>query len=192
MIITGLKLGYYKALNFRVSLASAMLILALCGLGLFSTPVRAAEENKLLLKTNSRAARSFVYPLSGPRISSDFGKRKHPLLGSVRHHDGIDLAAPRGAPVRAIANGLVVFADPRGGYGNLIVVVHSDGLSSHYGHLHSMSVRPGSTIKAGQVIGRVGSTGISTGPHLHFEIRTNGVAGDPEKFIPGLAAAGQG
>lgn len=136
--------------------------------------------------------RGFVYPLSGPRISSDFGTRKHPKLGIIRHHDGIDLAAPSGSPVRAISDGVVVFADPRGGYGNLVVVAHSGGLSSHYGHLSSMAVAPGARIKAGQIIGRVGSTGISTGPHLHFEIRTNGVAGDPEKFIPGLAALGEG
>ncbi len=136
--------------------------------------------------------KGFVYPLSGPRISSDYGLRKHPKLGVTRHHDGIDLAAPNGTPVRAISDGIVVFADPRGGYGNLIVLAHPGGLTSHYGHLQSIGVAPGTRIKAGQLIGRVGSTGISTGPHLHFEIRTNGIAGDPEKLIPGLADLGEG
>ena len=148
--------------------------------------------NNNALRQAPAKSMAFVYPLSGPRVSSDFGKRRHPKLGVTRHHDGIDLAAPNGAPVRAIADGIVVFADPRGGYGNLVVVVHRNSISSHYGHLQSMDVRAGARIKAGQLIGRVGSTGISTGPHLHFEIRTDGVAGDPERFIPGLDEVGEG
>ena len=137
-------------------------------------------------------AAGFVYPLLGTRVSSDFGKRRHPVLGVPRHHAGIDLAAPYGAAVRAIADGVVAFADPRGGYGNLVVVVHGDGHSSHYGHLQSIAVKPGSWVKAGQLVGRVGSSGISSGPHLHFEIRYHGKALDPETVLPGLAALGEG
>lgn len=133
-----------------------------------------------------------VYPLMGTRISSDFGSRFHPVLKRTKHHGGIDLAAPKDSPIRAIREGTVVFADPHGGYGNLIVVVHPDGLTSHYGHCSSIQVRTGQRIRAGQVIGEVGSTGRVTGPHLHFEIRKNGVPLDPENFIPDLASEAQG
>ena len=133
-----------------------------------------------------------VYPLMGTRISSDFGIRKHPVLKKTRHHGGIDLAAPLRAPIRAIQSGTVVFADPYGGYGNLIVIAHANGLTSHYGHCSSISVKTGHRIKAGQVIGEVGSTGRVTGPHLHFEIRKNGVVQDPEGYIPNLDTAAQG
>lgn len=130
---------------------------------------------------------SYVYPLMGTRVSSDFGSRKHPVLKAVRHHNGIDLAAPKGAAIRAIRSGIVIFADPYAGYGNLIVVKHNTGMTSHYGHCDKFKVRPGQPVKAGQIIGTVGATGMVTGPHLHFEIRINGNPHDPERFIPGLA-----
>jgi murein DD-endopeptidase MepM/ murein hydrolase activator NlpD len=120
-------------------------------------------------------------------MSSDFGVRKHPLKKVRRHHDGIDLAAPVGAPIRAIADGQVMYADPHGGYGKYIVIRHTNGFTSHYGHCDKMEVVPGASVVAGQIIGTVGSSGISTGPHLHFEIRRNGDAQDPEKYLPGLA-----
>jgi murein DD-endopeptidase MepM/ murein hydrolase activator NlpD len=104
----------------------------------------------------------------------------------------MDLAAPHGAAVRSIAEGIVIFADPYGGYGKLIVIQHRDGLTSHYGHLQEIKALPGQKVTAGQLIATVGSTGISTGPHLHFEIRVNGEPRDPEKFIPGLALPGEG
>jgi murein DD-endopeptidase MepM/ murein hydrolase activator NlpD len=135
---------------------------------------------------------SFVYPLMGTRVSSYFGIRKHPVLKVVRHHDGIDLAAPDGASIRAVSDGVVVFADPYGGYGKYIVIQHANNMTSHYGHCSQIQVRTGQHIKAGQIIGRVGSTGQVTGPHLHFEIRRDGQAQDPEKFIPGLALAAEG
>ncbi len=138
------------------------------------------------------ATRSYVYPVMGPRVSSDFGKRIHPVKRSVRHHAGIDLAAPHGSPVRAIADGIVIFADPYSGYGRLVVIQHQQGLTSHYGHLQEIKARPGQYVKAGQFIATVGSTGISTGPHLHFEVRVNGKAQDPENYLPGLAQPGQG
>lgn len=135
---------------------------------------------------------NLVYPLLGSRVSSDFGNRHHPIHRRVRHHDGIDLAAPDSSPVRAIADGVVVFADPYQGYGKLVVVKHQSGLTSHYGHLESIAVRPGQRIKAGTLVGRVGHTGRVTGPHLHFEVRINGKAQDPEKYIPGLALQSDG
>lgn len=137
-------------------------------------------------------AEAFVYPVMGPRLSSDFGKRRHPVKRVVQHHHGIDLAAPAGAPIRAIADGQVMFADPHGGYGKLVVVRHSNGLSSHYGHCARIHVQPGATVRAGEIIGTVGSTGISTGPHLHFELRKDGEPLDPERLLPGLAEASKG
>ncbi len=130
---------------------------------------------------------ALVYPLMGPRLSSDFGKRKHPVFRSVRHHHGVDLAAPEASPIRSIAAGQVVFADPYAGYGNLIVIRHENGMTSHYGHCDTIKTSIGARIRPGQIIGTVGSTGISTGPHLHFEIRLNGNPTDPEQLLPGLA-----
>lgn len=135
---------------------------------------------------------NLVYPLLGTKISSDFGNRRHPIYRSVRHHDGVDLAAPDSSPVRAISDGVVVFADPYKGYGKLVVVKHQNGLTSHYGHLESIAVGPGQRIKAGALLGRVGHTGRVTGPHLHFEVRINGKAQDPQKYIPGLALQSDG
>ena len=135
---------------------------------------------------------SYVYPLMSPRLSSGFGPRKHPIRKIRRHHNGIDLAAPKGAPIRAVDGGIVVFADPHKGYGKLIVVIHKNGLTSHYGHLNKISVELGAKVKPGQIIGEVGSTGMVTGPHLHFEIRRKGKPLNPERFIPGLALDGQG
>lgn len=134
----------------------------------------------------------YVYPVMSPKMSSDYGTRFHPILKASKHHDGIDLAAPKDTPIRAIDSGVVVFADRYHGYGNLIVVLHQNGLTSHYGHCNSFRVKTGEKVKSGQIIGLVGSTGISTGPHLHFEIRNQGQAMDPERFIPGLADSAEG
>jgi murein DD-endopeptidase MepM/ murein hydrolase activator NlpD len=136
---------------------------------------------------------NFVYPLMGPRTSSSFGPRSHPIRKSHRqHHHGIDLAAPVGSTIRSIASGVVIFADPFGGYGNLVVIKHDNGLSSHYGHCHALEVTVGQRVYAGDVIATVGNTGRSTGPHLHFEIRHNGEPQHPERYLPGLAGPAQG
>jgi murein DD-endopeptidase MepM/ murein hydrolase activator NlpD len=102
-----------------------------------------------------------------------------------QHHEGIDLAAPHGAQIRSIADGQVIYSDPHGGYGKMVVVRHASGLTSHYGHCETLRVSIGARVKAGDVLGTVGSTGLSTGPHLHFEIRINGKATDPERYLPG-------
>jgi murein DD-endopeptidase MepM/ murein hydrolase activator NlpD len=141
----------------------------------------------------SQSVSALVYPVMGPRKSSDYGMRLHPKLKTKRHHHGIDLAAPEGAPVRAISSGIVIFADPWGGYGNLVVLKHLDGTTtSHYGHCKTLKVKPGQRVVAGMVIATVGSTGISTGPHLHFEVRIGGKPDNPEKFRPGLAEESSG
>ncbi len=135
---------------------------------------------------------SYIYPLMDARLSSNFGTRKHPVSKAIRHHDGLDLAAPKESPIRAIANGIVVFSDPHAGYGNLVVILHPDGTSSHYGHNTKNIVKPGIKVKAGAIIAYVGSTGLATGPHLHFEIRRNGKALDPLKIFPGLLVEAEG
>ncbi|WP_291296414.1 M23 family metallopeptidase [Elioraea sp.] len=114
-------------------------------------------------------------PLDAARISSGFGMRRHPILGYSRMHQGVDFAAPTGTPVYAAGDGRIAFAGTRGGYGTTIVVNHTGGTSTLYAHLSSIQrgLRPGSAVRQGQVIGRVGSTGMSTGPHLHFEVRRN-------------------
>lgn len=135
---------------------------------------------------------TFVFPIFAPKKSSTFGTRKHPVHKTIRHHNGVDLAAPKGTPIRAIMSGTVVFAHDYEGYGNLITIRHSDELTSHYGHCDKIKVAVGQAIKAGQIIGTVGDTGLATGPHLHFEIRIDGKAYNPEMLIPefGSPAAG--
>jgi murein DD-endopeptidase MepM/ murein hydrolase activator NlpD len=114
-------------------------------------------------------------PLDAARISSGFGMRRHPILGYGRMHQGVDFAAPTGTPVYAAGDGRISFAGTRGGYGTTIVINHTGGTSTLYAHLSAIQrgLRPGSAVRQGQVIGRVGSTGMSTGPHLHFEVRRN-------------------
>ena len=135
---------------------------------------------------------SFVYPLMGPKVTSAFGTRRHPVRKVVRHHNGLDLAAENGAPIRAVESGIVVFADPYAGYGKLVVIKHKNGLTTHYGHCESIGVKPGTSVKAGAIIGTVGETGLATGPHLHFEVRRNGNPLDPEKIFPNLREAAAG
>lgn len=117
-------------------------------------------------------------PVQG-RISSGFGMRMHPLLGFLRMHKGLDIAAPHGSPVYAAIDGVVQAAGRAGGYGNLIKLAHGGGIVSAYGHLSRFAVGPGTRVRRGEVIGYVGSTGISTGPHLHWEVYKNGVPVNP-------------
>lgn len=115
----------------------------------------------------------FIRPVSG-RISSGFGMRRHPVLGRTRMHNGLDFAAPTGTPIRAAAAGTVVQAVYMRGYGNTVVIDHGGGVATLYAHCSRLYVRTGQRVRQGQTIAAVGSTGLSTGPHLHFEIRING------------------
>jgi murein DD-endopeptidase MepM/ murein hydrolase activator NlpD len=117
-------------------------------------------------------------PISG-RLSSSYGYRVHPILGGVRLHRGIDLAAPVGTPVRATSDGRVEKADRYGGLGLMVELDDGAGTETLYGHMSRLAVTSGARVKKGDVIGYVGSTGLSTGPHLHYEIRRNGEAIDP-------------
>jgi murein DD-endopeptidase MepM/ murein hydrolase activator NlpD len=116
-------------------------------------------------------------------FTSGFGVRSDPFLGRPAMHTGLDFRAGTGDPVRATANGKVVSSGWAGGYGRMVEIDHGNGLSTRYGHLSEISVKVGDQIKIGQVIGAVGSTGRSTGPHLHYETRIDGEAVDPQKFL---------
>jgi len=118
-------------------------------------------------------------PLAFSRVSSGYGMRFHPVSGGVKPHLGVDFAAPTGTPVRAVGDGVVEFAGVQRGYGNLVVLNHRNGHSTAYAHLSSIGVRKGQRVEQGTLVGAVGSTGVSTGPHLHFEFRDNGVHKDP-------------
>ena len=111
-------------------------------------------------------------PLDGARISSVFGKRKHPILGYTKMHKGVDFAAPRNTPVFAAGDGIIEYAKRNGGYGKFIRIRHNSDYKTAYAHLdrYAKNIREGTKVKQGDIIGYVGSTGRSTGPHLHYEI----------------------
>jgi murein DD-endopeptidase MepM/ murein hydrolase activator NlpD len=145
----------------------------------------AAEERRRLFLLPGKGLRyrlrwngKFVAPVQAP-ISSGFGYRMHPILGRMKLHSGVDFAAPTGTPVVAAAAGEIFTAGWCGGYGRCIIILHGNGISTLYGHLSSILVSEGEYVKRGQVIGLVGSTGFSTGPHLHWEVRKNGAPVNP-------------
>ena len=122
-------------------------------------------------------------PFSG-RITSSFGHRANPFGGySVETHRGMDIKGPMGAPVKSMAKGKVVFSGVKGGYGNCIILEHGNGFQTLYGHLSKIMVRKGQKIDIGQHIGNIGSTGRSTGPHLHYEVHQNGKRINPISFL---------
>lgn len=126
----------------------------------------------------------FSGPLPGsPEITSVFGPRVDPFLGRAAMHTGVDLKQAYGADVRATASGRVAFAGAAGGYGNMVEVDHGDGLSTRYAHLSQIEVAEGQTVAKGAVVGLIGTTGRSTGPHLHYEVRIDGEAVDPVRFL---------
>jgi murein DD-endopeptidase MepM/ murein hydrolase activator NlpD len=117
-------------------------------------------------------------PVAG-RLTSGFGMRHHPLLGFSRMHAGMDIAAPYGSPIVAATDGVVDYAGWHGGHGKFVRIAHGGGLGTGYGHMSSIVVGAGARVVQGQVIGYVGSTGLSTGPHLHYEVYRGGQAVDP-------------
>jgi murein DD-endopeptidase MepM/ murein hydrolase activator NlpD len=130
-------------------------------------------------------------PLPGAlQMTSTFGYRTDPFLGRPALHSGVDLREDYGAPVRATAAGVVTAAGPQGGYGNLVEIDHGGGLATRYGHLSGINVVPGQQVGPGAVVGQVGSTGRSTGPHLHYEVRMDGEAVDPTRFLKAASALG--
>ena len=148
--------------------------------------VAAVEEiNKYLAKEqNSFRVTPTGWPAGG-RISSGFGMREHPRFGGRKFHTGIDITMPVGTPLHATADGVVSFADRSGGNGNIVVIEHGHGLTSVYAHNSKNLVKPGQAVKRGDVIAYSGSTGISTGPHVHYEVWRNGQSVNPAPFLEG-------
>jgi len=126
---------------------------------------------------------AMMWPVSGT-VTSGFGYRIHPILGRRILHTGIDIAAGNGAPIWAADGGMVVYSTWVDGYGNTVAIDHGGGISTLYAHQSSLAVAYGQTVKKGQVVGYLGSTGLSTGPHLHFEVRVNGSPVDPMGYLP--------
>jgi len=126
---------------------------------------------------------AMLVPVKGV-LTSKFGMRFHPIKKTERLHAGVDWAAPTGTPIRAAFSGKVGYRDVRGGYGNFIELIHKDGITSRYAHMHEYGegIDVGTVVSAGDLIGYVGTTGLSTGPHLHFEIRQRGEPADPLAF----------
>lgn len=124
-----------------------------------------------------------MLPVNYRRVSSHYGMRIHPTKGGWRMHTGVDFAAPTGTPIRAAQAGYVRFSGWKGGYGKAVIVQHNDRFATLYGHASQLRVRKGQFVRAGQVIANVGSTGESSGPHLHFEVLDNGVAKNPRHYL---------
>ena len=125
----------------------------------------------------------FSFPLRNYRITSGFGIRRNPVTGNTRFHEGLDLAAPAGTEVFAAANGIVTEIGEDPVYGNYVIIRHESNWASLYGHLQRIGTTLHEAVRSGTLIGWVGTTGQSTGPHLHFELRQNGKARDPDKYL---------
>lgn len=134
---------------------------------------QAAPERKPVVSRDLQYSRDGMLPVRGI-VTSTVGWRRDPIDGTTRHHNGIDLAVPVGTSVKAIAAGTVVESGWHGGYGNLVTIDHGNGMISMYGHNSQLAVRAGDQVQAGQTVALSGSTGRSTGPHLHFELWDNG------------------
>lgn len=146
----------------------------------------AAKEAEITKKLEAlrygNAPGKLAYPLRGI-LTSGFGNRVSPLTGILRFHAGADIGADQGVPIMAAASGEVLNAEYMGGYGYTVIIYHGGGFATLYGHMSGFAVSPGQKVKQGQIIGYVGSTGFSTGPHLHFEVRVNGVARNPYSYF---------
>lgn len=122
------------------------------------------------------------WPVQGT-VTSEFGYRTHPITGKRAMHTGIDIGAKTGTDIHAAGDGVVIFSGKKGGYGNIVEIRHANGVETRYAHNSANLVKVGDLVQKGQVIGKVGSTGRSTGPHLHFEVRKNGQAVNPRTML---------
>jgi len=143
---------------------------------------RAAARRAAGIVGPETAPGQLAWPVTGT-ITSPFGMRPNPFGGGAEFHQGLDIAAPMGTTVTAAASGVVLSAGWYGGYGNYILIDHGGGMSTGYGHLSQIFVSSGQQVQKGQAIGAVGSTGMSTGPHLHFEVRIGGKPTDPAAYL---------
>ena len=144
---------------------------------------RAVEEERRAHEAEHGPFELIVWPADGQKTSG-FGPRVHPVYGDVRHHQGIDIDGDTGDRVRAARSGEVILSETRGGYGKTVVVYHGLGYSTLYAHMSQIAVGVGAHVSSGDRIGSIGSTGLSTGPHLHFELRIDGRAVDPTPYLP--------
>jgi murein DD-endopeptidase MepM/ murein hydrolase activator NlpD len=140
-------------------------------------------ENLILTRELNKQVYPEGRPVQEGFISSYFGQRADPFTGYTATHKGIDFAGPEGTSVISVAAGLVTFAGDRAGYGNMVEVNHGNGMVTRYGHNEKLLVKQGEMIRKGQEVALMGSTGRSTGPHLHFEVVKNGIQVDPLRFI---------
>ncbi|NKF22938.1 M23 family metallopeptidase [Solimonas marina] len=140
-------------------------------------------EDLLVASRLQKEVRPTGWPISSGWISSLFGTRTDPFTGRLARHEGMDFAAPMGSAVNAVAAGMVTYAGPMSGYGNLVEINHGNGYSTRYGHNSKVLVHVGDRVERGQAIARIGSTGRSTGPHVHFEVLYNGQQVDPQRYI---------
>ncbi len=166
----------------------------LAALGREETSIRRKIAEATAAAARSRASSSssssgsstgsgrLLRPIPGA-IESGFGMRVHPITGKTRMHNGLDMHGNAGDPIRAAAAGKVIFAGVKGGYGNAVMIDHGGGMVTLYAHQSKLLVKEGQRVDAGDVIGLIGSTGLSTGPHLHFEVRINGAPVDAAKYL---------
>ncbi|WP_299309800.1 M23 family metallopeptidase [uncultured Croceicoccus sp.] len=141
------------------------------------------NSNKPVVPTKPVMSIPSRLPVENSRFSSSFGMRVHPVTGRRTGHHGLDMAAPTGTPIYATADGQIADARWNGGYGNYIRIEHGGEMETRYGHMSRMAVSAGQAVKKGDLIGYVGSTGRSTGPHLHYEVRIAGEPVDPEPYL---------
>src|SRR2546425_6851707 len=129
-----------------------------------------------------RNTRPNIWPIDG-RLMSSFGRRSDPFSGEGAYHSGVDISAPTGTPVKAAADGVVTYAQNFGGYGRLVIVTHGRGVETCYGHLSKFDVIAGQEIRQGEILGRVGTSGRVTAPHLHYEVRVGGAPVNPYRYL---------
>ena len=138
------------------------------------------------LRLNIPIIKEVPSPVKHGTITSAFGRRVHPISKMIKFHSGIDLVGDKDSTAYAVGAGIVIYAGSYRGYGNLVVISHTNGITTHYAHLRVINCAVGDVIQAGSSLGEIGSTGISTAPHLHFEVRKFGRPLDPKRVIPSL------
>lgn len=148
-----------------------------------SSRERSLRELKMFIeeKASVLAATPTIFPVKG-LITAGYGYRKSPFTGKRELHEGLDIAAPYGSPIVATADGIVTFAGPLAAYGNVVFVDHGHAFSTFYGHCSSYRVREGQRVRRGEVIAYIGTTGRTTGPHVHYEVHVNGIISNPLKY----------
>ena len=152
----------------------------------------ASSDGSMIAAPSTAVSVPSRMPVDGVRLTSGYGMRNHPILRQRSQHNGVDLAAAHGTPVYATADGLVGKAQYWGSYGNYVQIEHGGELQTRYAHLSSYAVSAGDTVRKGDLIGYIGSTGRSTGPHLHYEVRVDGEPVDPRPYmVTELAYAGE-